>query len=149
MSALSTSLPGLLADIKYSLPRLWIWVQDRGIFSVGAILGIIVLYTARYFASPYRKLPPGPRGYPIIGNLFDMRGTGQWLKFSEWQKKYGEFVTSNLPDARAFPLTFEYIISRRSHIPQRSWPTGSHYQLSKSWHSTSRSTCGEIFRSTT
>ena len=99
MSSLSISSLPLLEDLKYSLLQLWIWVQDRGIYSVGTILGLIVLYTARYFASPYRKLPPGPRGYPIIGNLFEMRGTGQWLKFSEWQKKYGLFVTNPLfPD---------------------------------------------------
>ena len=89
MSSPSASFLYLLSDLKCSPLRLWIWVQDRGIFSVGAILGLIVLYAARYFASPYRKLPPGPRGYPIIGNLFDMRGTGQWLKFAEWRKKYG------------------------------------------------------------
>ena len=89
---------GLFGDLKYSLLQLWKWVQDQGPFSVGAILGPIVLYTARYFASPYRKLPPSPRGYPIIGNLLEMthmRG-GPWLKFSEWQKKYGQFVTDPL-----------------------------------------------------
>ena len=93
----SPSVPflGLLEHLRCSLLQLWGWVQDRGIFSVGVILGFVMLYTARYFASPYRKLPPGPRGYPIIGNLLEMKG-GQWPKFSEWQKKYGQFVTDIL-----------------------------------------------------
>jgi hypothetical protein len=63
-------------------------VQDHAIFSIGAVLGLVVLVLVRYFTSPYRKLPPGPPGYPIIGNVLDMRDE-QWLKFTGWRKKYG------------------------------------------------------------
>ena len=141
MSSPSPSFIGQLGDLKYPLFQLWIWVQDRGIFSVGAILSLMVLYTARYLASPYRKLPPGPRGYPIIGNLLEMKADGQWLKFSEWREKYGPFAT----DPHFFPIS-ELISTRRSHLPQRSWPTNSYYQLSKSCRRTSRSTRSDIFR---
>ena len=41
----------------------------------------------------YRKrlpLPPGPKGYLIIGNLLDVPKVMPWKAFGEWAKKYGE-----------------------------------------------------------
>jgi hypothetical protein len=34
-------------------------------------------------------LPPGPKGYPLIGNLFDLPIDKPWLVYDEWRKTYG------------------------------------------------------------
>ena len=35
-------------------------------------------------------LPPGPKGYPLIGNLFDMPVYKPWVVYDEWRKTYGK-----------------------------------------------------------
>ena len=35
-------------------------------------------------------LPPGPKGYPLIGSLFDLPVDKAWLVYEEWSKTYGE-----------------------------------------------------------
>ena len=96
MSSFSSLPLDLLQDPKSSLPRLQPNAQNYGIFHIDIILGVIMICTALYLRSPYRKLPPGPRGYPIIGNLLDLQ-SGQWLKFAKWPKKYGQFVPLSPP----------------------------------------------------
>ncbi|KAG1741079.1 cytochrome P450 [Suillus lakei] len=34
--------------------------------------------------------PPGPPGWPVIGNVTDMPRIKPWLTFAEWGKKYGD-----------------------------------------------------------
>ena len=88
MSPFSPLTPGTLQDLKSSLLKLRLQAQDHGILLIGIILGLILLYAVLYLKSPYRKLPPGPRGYPIIGNILDLRSK-PWIKFAEWRKNYG------------------------------------------------------------
>jgi len=95
MSPFSPLSLGLLQVPKSSLLKFKPKVQDYGRYPIGILLSLIVLYAALYLASPHRKLPPGPCGYPIIGNILDLR-SGQWLKFAEWRKKYGQFFLSVL-----------------------------------------------------
>ncbi|KNZ77800.1 Cytochrome P450 1A1 [Termitomyces sp. J132] len=40
--------------------------------------------------------PPGPKGFPIIGNLLDIPTSFQWNTYSEWAKKYGDLIHINV-----------------------------------------------------
>ena len=76
---------------------------DIGLAGIGAYLVKQVLTNP----APY---PPGPRGWPLIGNISDMSHVKPWLTFTEWGKKYG----------RCLPL-YRYYAFRRlagdiSHI---------------------------------
>jgi hypothetical protein len=42
-------------------------------------------------------LPPGPKGYPLIDNLFDMPVVNPWVVYDEWHKTYGKpFIINSL-----------------------------------------------------
>lgn len=52
-------------------------------------------YIRYYIANPRGlPLPPGPKGYPIIGNLFDFPTHKPWLVYDQWSKTYGQLVHS-------------------------------------------------------
>ncbi|KAG1861338.1 hypothetical protein F4604DRAFT_1658027 [Suillus subluteus] len=36
--------------------------------------------------------PPGPPGWPLIGNVLDVPHIKPWLTFTEWGKKYGDIL---------------------------------------------------------
>lgn len=55
----------------------------------------LVIYTFQYGISRLthgRKLPlpPGPKGWPILRNLFDLSTDSPWETAAEWSKTYGE-----------------------------------------------------------
>jgi hypothetical protein len=114
MSSFSASL-GL--PTTFSLSQLIHWVNENRTLSLGGLLGFCILFVVRYATSPYRKLPPGPRGYPVIGNVLELR-TQQWLKFTEWRKQYGQGC-SNL----TLRLSFwpHQVTSYTSTLPANPW----------------------------
>jgi len=58
---------------------------------VGALL-LVVLVRWYLFGSRKLPLPPGPKGYPVIGNALDLPKDNDWLTYSEWQKTYGDMI---------------------------------------------------------
>ncbi|KAH8103696.1 cytochrome P450 [Phellopilus nigrolimitatus] len=54
---------------------LWIWLARRKHSSARGC--------------PY---PPGPKGLPLLGNIFDMPGSEEWERARQWGEQYGDLV---------------------------------------------------------
>ncbi len=50
-----------------------------------------VLYSRRSRSS--LPLPPGPKGLPLVGNLFDRPLDHPWLTYTQWASVYGEIAS--------------------------------------------------------
>lgn len=56
----------------------------------------VAAYALRVFLKRRSRnpLPPGPSGYPIIGNIIGGADHHLWLKYANWSKSYGSDVLS-------------------------------------------------------
>jgi len=62
--------------------------EDRK-FTAGTVLGLVAILIVYYTRSPWRKLPPSPRGFPIIGNALQVMDTS-WLISKDCKERFGE-----------------------------------------------------------
>lgn len=64
-----------------------------GLFSKYLVVVLGVCLVALSFARRKKRreypLPPGPKGFPIIGNLLDMPTCDEWKTFYRWSKESG------------------------------------------------------------
>lgn len=70
-------------------------VMDPSAVAVAvALFGILFIWSRRRNVKlPY---PPGPKGLPLIGNLFDVPKQHEWLTYAKWSRDFGTFLFVHL-----------------------------------------------------
>jgi hypothetical protein len=65
-------------------------IRDNTTLTTGIVLGFIIIIAINYARSPWRKLPPGPRRLPVLGNALQLWDRS-WLLSRDCKERFGEF----------------------------------------------------------
>ncbi|KAH8107810.1 cytochrome P450 [Cristinia sonorae] len=60
-------------------------------------VALLCVFATAYVVARARRaarLPPGPRGLPLLGNVLQL-GTHQWVQMAKWSKQYGPIYSLN------------------------------------------------------
>ncbi|KAH8981446.1 cytochrome P450 [Lactarius hatsudake] len=72
-----------------SLDCVWNLATTRG--GLAVVLSLALIIVVRYSTSPWRRIPPGPRGLPLIGNVLELQDK-VWLFQSDCKQKYEDVM---------------------------------------------------------
>jgi hypothetical protein len=84
-------------------------IMPSALHFVDILAGGCVVYLLKRILSSNRAppLPPGPKGYPVIGNLLDIPTEREWETYAHWSEEYGMLVLySDLSQKHAPYISF-------------------------------------------
>ena len=94
--------------------------------AVNVALAVLALWLLKKVTEkkPLGRPIPGPKGWPIIGNLLDVPTEVEYKVFSLWKKKYGKWT-----DYRVGVRLPHSLRHRRPHPIECPRSTDNHHQL--------------------
>ncbi|XP_035676719.1 cytochrome P450 2D28-like [Branchiostoma floridae] len=110
----------------------WPWSLQTLLIGV-----VVIITTVLWKRAATAGLPPGPRGLPLVGNLFTMiRSKDSPVVYQEWSKKYGDVFTvyafrhprvvlNGFSAIREALVTNADVFSSRPHFPVPGSPDQS------------------------
>ena len=57
---------------------------------VSLIISLVIILAVQYARSPWRKVPPGPKGLPVLGNVRQFQDKS-WLLGKDCKRQFGAF----------------------------------------------------------
>ncbi|KAF5327811.1 hypothetical protein D9619_004578 [Psilocybe cf. subviscida] len=79
-------IPGIIQSTLQSPAQLGVVLCAFAVLTIKA-----VRFLSERRRNPSRlPLPPGPKGYPLIGSVLEMPSAQQWRTYAEWAKIYGD-----------------------------------------------------------
>ncbi|KAG7444663.1 cytochrome P450 [Guyanagaster necrorhizus] len=95
------------------------------LLALGMFLWVIIGIIRRRSSSSL-PFPPGPKGYPIIGNMFDVPMEREWEAWAEWRKKYGDISSATVLNQtivilNSYPLAKELLDGRSAKYSDRPY----------------------------
>ena len=107
-----------------------------------ALLALLSSFFSLFFRKPRRRrLPPGPKPWPLLGNVTDLRPKELWLLATDWAKRYGPSLSVFL----RLSLSELQIRPRRCRILAPLWPRSHFLKLACCSHRTHGKTERNIF----
>jgi hypothetical protein len=61
-------------------------INNIDLIAVGAAVFLVIYGFRKKRSLP---LPPGPKGLPLIGNIFDFPKSHEWEIYAKWSKEFG------------------------------------------------------------
>ena len=62
-----------------------------------AIFFVVWLHRLTRRSLNRQRLPPGPKGLPLLGNLWDVPAEYPWLTYAQWATTYGDILYLDTP----------------------------------------------------